>query len=324
MNAPGDFRSGFVTLAGRPNAGKSSLVNRLMGEKVVIVSPRPQTTRNVIRCILTTPEMQAVLLDTPGVHDPCDALGESMMESLREGFKGSDLFLYLVEPGKPMTETDMAVLSAMRSKGVPICLVRTKSDLVTEGPPAGGKSAPLTWPAMPSGKDFGPGSRADGPRTGSGGEAPVFIADIEVSTRTGKGIDTLLKLFATQLPPGPMYFPADQLMDCDERFMVREFIREAVMNLTRDEVPHVAGVTVVDMIDRSENLSVIDAEIVVETESQKKIIIGANGSMLKRIGTFARKEIESALGRRIHLDLWIKVRKKWRNNKLLLREIVFR
>lgn len=304
MNSSGEFCSGFVTLAGRPNAGKSSLINRLMGEKVVIVSPRPQSTRNVIRCILTTPEMQAVLLDTPGVHKPCDALGETMMAALREGWKGSDLFLYLVEPGMPLAEADMAMLTAMRPTGAPICLVRTKSDL------AGKKPGSPTWPEIPGAGDLT--------------AAFNFAAVIDVSARTGEGIDALLGLFASHLPPGPMYFPADQLMDCDERFMVREFIREAVMNLTRDEVPHVAGVTVVDMVDRSENLSVIDAEIVVETESQKKIIIGAKGSMLTRIGTSARKEIESALGRGIHLDLWIKVRKKWRNNKYLLKEIVYR
>lgn len=301
QDLPQDFRSGFVLLMGRPNAGKSSLVNRLVGEKVVIVTPKPQTTRNSIRCVLTTRKMQAVLVDTPGVHDPHSPLNEAMMENLRDSMDGIDLVLFLLETGKGAPSLqELSLLRQFRARKCRVLLIHSKAD-IEQGP-----EAPPPW--EPEADDQ---------------ECPEFFRVLTVSSRSGQGIPELLETLETALPRGPLYFPPDQLMDTNERFLIREIIREKVMLLTRNEIPHATGVLVIDMQDLDNGQSRIHAEILVETESQKRIVIGKGGSLLKTIGIKARREMELVLGRPCHLNLWVKVAEKWRKKKNMLREIVF-
>jgi GTP-binding protein Era len=298
---PPDFRSGFVLLAGRPNAGKSSLVNRLVGEKVVIVTPKPQTTRNSVRCVLTTASMQAVLVDTPGVHEPHSPLNEAMMESLRDSMDGIDLVLYLLEvTSSGPAQEEVKLLSELFRKKCPVILLMAKADLSSSVDPS------LRW--NPETDWAGPGK---------------FTGIIDVSSKTGLGIPELLSTIEKNLDLGPMYFPPDQLMDTNERFLVREIVREKIMLLTRNEIPHATGVQILDMKDLEDGSSRIHAEIMVETNSQKRIVIGHGGSLLKTIGIQSRKDIELVLGRTCHLNLWVKVAEKWRKKKKLLREIVF-
>lgn len=291
-----EFVSGFVGIAGKPNAGKSSIINSIMKEKVVIVSAKPQTTRNSTRCIYTDDKMQAVFIDTPGLLNPNSELDTKMMDSMVEAFDGIDIFMYLLEPGKKPDLSDYELLEQIVKKKIPIYLILTKSDLSKRD----------------SREKYNSAIR----------EKIKFSRIIECSSKTNTGLSGIIKALNEDLPQGPMYYPPDQMLDSNERFLVTELIREKILCFFRNEVPHSVAVAIAEMKDRPDGLSVIHADIYVEQPSQKKIIIGKNGEMLKKIGMTSRKEIEKVLGRKCYLELWVRVRKKWRKDKRFVKELI--
>lgn len=293
---PEDHRSGFVALVGRPNVGKSTLMNAYLGQKIAIVSEKPQTTRQRILGILTEPHYQIVFVDTPGIHTPRHRLGEYMVATAKRTLKDADVILWLVDGSAPPTPEDISIGETLREAAkVPIILAVNKMDLVPE-------------------------EERDGIA-----EQYLALADVHdhvlISATRGDNRDRLLEMIVQALPLGPRYFPEDQVTDQDERFLAAEIIREQVLRECHQEVPHSVAVIVDEFKDRSEDLSYISATIAVERESQKQIIIGRGGSMLKRIGQGARLEIERALGRRVYLELWVKVLPKWRRDPALLKRL---
>lgn len=293
------YRSGFAAVIGRPNVGKSTLLNRIVGQKVTIVSDKPQTTRNRIQCVWTTPRAQVVFLDTPGVHRPHDKLGEKMMAETEEALKGVDLVLFVVDGAGGPGPGDRRVAQRLRSQSAPVLLVVNKLDQV----PAGKRAEVLAGFA-----DF------------PGGESPFGI-----SALTGEGLEALLDAIVAHLPEGPQYFPAEWVSDHPEQFVVAELIREKALALTYDEVPHAIAVEVERMSRREgKDLVDIEATILVERESQKGIVIGRGGARLKQIGTLARQDIEALLGSQVNLRLWVKVHPDWRDKERLLRALGYR
>ena len=288
------FHSGFVAIAGRPNAGKSTLLNAILGEKLVITSDKPLTTRNRIQGIHNLPGGQIVFIDTPGVHQARSKLNRSLMDAAMEAVQGVDAVLYLVDAtARPATELEMLqlVLAAVQ---VPVILVLNKVDLVE-------KSALLAL--------------IDSYR-----ELHEFRAIVPLSARSGDGVERLVELARDCLPAGPEYFPDDILTDLPERFVVAEMIREKVFRLTRDEVPYSVAVQVESFKERHDSLTAIAASIIVERDSQKGIIIGRRGEMLKRIGTAARQDIERFLAQKVFLELFVKVSRDWSDNPQKLKE----
>ncbi len=293
---PEDHRSGFVALVGRPNVGKSTLMNAYLGQKIAIVSEKPQTTRQRILGILTEPKYQIVFVDTPGIHSPHHLLGEYMVTTAKRTLKDADVILWLVDGSVPPTPEDVDIGQTLREAAkVPIILAVNKIDLVPEGDRDGIAAQYLA------------------------------LADIHahalISATRGDNRDRLLEMIVDALPLGPRYFPEDQVTDQDERFLAAELIREQVLRECHQEVPHSVAVIVDEFKDRSDELSYISATIAVERESQKQIVIGRGGGMLKRIGQGARLEIEKALGRRVYLELWVKVLPKWRRDPALLKRL---
>ncbi|HHT73121.1 MAG TPA: GTPase Era [Firmicutes bacterium] len=294
----GKFRSGFVAVVGRPNVGKSTLLNALIGQKIAIVSDKPQTTRNTIQCVLTTAEAQIVFLDTPGIHKPLHKLGEYMVESALSALNEVDAVLWLVEMGN-WTKADEHILRELQPVTPPIVLVANKADLV----PAERRAEFMELAA---------GKRQ-------------FAELVAVSALTGENLKALVDLLIGFLPEGPKYYPDDWITDHPERFVFAEFIREEILKLTEEEVPHSVAVDVDEVKeDPQKNLVRIRATIYVERDSQKGIIIGKQGSMLKAIGTGARKQIEGLLGVQVFLDLWVKVKKDWRNKPGALQEFGYK
>jgi GTP-binding protein Era len=292
------FRSGFVAVVGRPNVGKSTLLNALIGQKIAIVSDKPQTTRNTIQCVLTTAEAQIVFLDTPGIHKPLHKLGEYMVESALSALNEVDAVLWLVEMGN-WTKADEHILRELQPVTPPIVLVANKADLV----PAERRAEFMELAA---------GKRQ-------------FAELVAVSALTGENLKALVDLLIGFLPEGPKYYPDDWITDHPERFVFAEFIREEILKLTEEEVPHSVAVDVDEVKeDPQKNLVRIRATIYVERDSQKGIIIGKQGSMLKAIGTGARKQIEGLLGVQVFLDLWVKVKKDWRNKPGALQEFGYK
>ncbi|MDD2233701.1 MAG: GTPase Era [Desulfitobacteriaceae bacterium] len=292
-NQPKGFRSGFVAVIGRPNAGKSSLLNHLLGQKVLIMSDKPQTTRNKIQCILTEERGQIVFLDTPGVQRPKHKLGQYMAEATKESIRDVDLILYVVDIAAAYGSGEEFVLGMLKQSGTPYILVLNKIDLISQEQLL--KS--LEKYAKP----------AD------------FLAVIPVSAKYGANTGELLKVLFEQLPEGPLYYPADEVTDQPERFIMAELIREKVLELTRDEVPHSIAV-IIEQVEAKRSLVKIRAQIIVERASQKGIIIGQRGKMLREIGSLARRDIEALLGSKVFLELWVKVMKDWRNRLDYLRE----
>lgn len=286
--AQGDrgFRSGFVTVVGRPNAGKSTLLNHLLGQKVLIVSDKPQTTRNRIQCIVTEDRGQIVFLDTPGIHKPKHKLGEYMVEEAKESLGDVDIILYMVDAAVPLGRGEEFVIEMLRKAKAPCILALNKVDLINKEQLA--KQV----------KTFA--------------QLMDFKAIVPVSALTGENTDELLNVIFESLPEGPLYYPQDEVTDQPERFIMAELIREKVLQMTRDEVPHSIAV-VVDEVEEKKTLVKVRATIVVERDSQKGIIIGQGGNMLKTIGRLARVDIEALLGSQVFLELWVKVRKDWRN-----------
>ena len=287
------FHSGFITIVGRPNVGKSTLMNAMVGEKIAIVSSRPQTTRNRIMGVMTRPDWQIGVPDTPGIHTPRTKLGESMMQSVKDAMDGMDGVLVLVDATQ-VGEHDRAIVRDMAGKKVPKVLAINKIDLL---PPE--KLLGL----IASFADLG------------------YDAIIPISAKTGDGLDDLTKQLATHLPEGPKYFPDDMMTDQPERLICAELIREKALQHLRDEVPHGIGVEMMGMEKMNDNFMEINATIYCERDAHKGIIIGKHGAMLQTIGSEAREDIEKLLGLHVNLKLWVKVRPDWRNRASDLRTL---
>lgn len=290
------FRSGFVCILGRPNAGKSTLLNALVGEKLAIVSPKPQTTRSRILGIIQVPKQkgkaggQVVLLDTPGVHKPITSLGRKMMQEVREALEGCNLLLLIVDATRRFGEDDKAIVETLQRTGTPALLLLNKIDLIK-----GGKEKLLSLMAEYS-------------------KLHSFKDIIPISARNSEGIDLLLEKVIRALPEGPHYFPQDQVTDQPMRFMVAEVIREQVLVETTEEVPHATSV-LVEKFEEGKRLTRISAVIFCEREGQKRILVGKQGQMLKKIGTAARLQIEKMAGTKVFLELFVKVQPGWRDSQ---------
>ncbi len=279
------FRSGFITIVGRPNVGKSTLMNALVGEKVAIVSNRPQTTRNRIMGVMTRENWQMVFLDTPGIHHPRTRLGEYMMQSVKDAMDGMDGVLVLVDATQ-VGEQDRAIVKEMSEKKVPKLLALNKIDLLP-------REKLLTL--MASFADLS------------------YDAIVPISAKTGDGLEDLTAALVKGLPEGPKYFPDDMMTDQPERQICAEMIREKALLHLRDEVPHGIGVEMMAMNKESDDFMEIHATIYCERDAHKGIIIGKHGAMLQTIGSEARADIEQLLGMHVNLKLWVKVRPDWRN-----------
>lgn len=288
------FRSGFVAILGRPNAGKSTLVNRLVGQKVAIVSPKPQTTRNRIQGIIHRPDAQIVLIDTPGLHRPDSALGRQMMEEVDQAVEGIDVLALVVDASEELGPGVLRALSRGREFHGPLFLLLNKIDLIPKA-----KLLPLIARCC--------------------GEAK-FTEIMPISAKTGDGCERFLNAVIPHLPVGEPHFPSDQVTDQPERFLAAEIIREKAILRTYHEVPHAVAV-IVERFDEKPKLIHIDAAIHVERDAQKRILIGHGGEMLKTIGTEARRELEDFFGMKVFLELIVKVRRNWRDNPSQVRQI---
>ena len=279
------FLSGFAAIVGRPNVGKSTMMNAMVGEKVAIVSNRPQTTRNRIMGVATDKDWQIVFLDTPGLHKPRTKLGEYMVKSVEDAMDGIDVLLVLMDVSE-IGAQDRAIVSDMAGRRVKKILVLNKTDLVDEA---------RTMSAIASFADAG------------------YDAIVPISARMGRGMDELRQLIVSYLPEGPKYFPDDMMTDQPERVICAEIIREKALLHLRDEVPHGIGVEMMAINRLSDSLTEIHATIYCERASHKGIIIGKQGAMLRTIGSEARRDIENLLGTKVNLQLWVKIREDWRN-----------
>jgi GTP-binding protein Era len=290
-------RSGFVAVIGRPNAGKSTLMNTLIGQKVMIISDKPQTTRNRVRCILTEERGQIVFVDTPGVHKPLHRLGEFMLEAARGALSGADAVLLVADASVPFGAGDGYLLDMVLESGLPCVLALNKTDLTRRGDLA----ARVAFYA----------AKAD------------FRAIVPLSALEGDNTEVLPDVLFPLLPAGPHLYDEDDVTDRPERFLAAELIREKLLQLTREEIPHSVAV-VIEQMEEKRTLVKISATILVERESQKGMVIGKNGSLLREVGALARRDIEEMLGRHVFLELWVKVRRDWRNSPAALREAGYR
>ncbi|BAD39519.1 GTPase Era [Symbiobacterium thermophilum] len=309
------FRSGFCSIVGRPNVGKSTLLNAFVAAKLAIMSDKPQTTRNRILGVYNRPDAQVVFLDTPGIHKPRHRLGEYMNKVAIGTIPEVDVVLFVVDGSVPEPgEGDRYVADVVARSGRPAILVVNKMDRVKRG----------DWYAvMDAYKALAqPEARSENPDPG----APTieWIDIVPVSALEHKNIDALLDLIVQQMEEGPKYYPEDMITDQPERFVIAEFIREKILQLTRDEVPHSVAVEVEELQRRPTGTVYVSASIYVERESQKGIIIGKRGAMLKEIGARARQDIEQMLGSKIYLELFVKVKEDWRNKESVLRSLGYR
>lgn len=293
-----NFKSGFVTVAGKPNVGKSTLINALMGQKVVIVSDKPQTTRHRINCILTENNYQIVFVDTPGIHKPLRKIGEYMYNIAVHALEGVDLILFVVDATEGIRKSDLQVAEIIKNSNIPTILVVNKIDKL---------------------KDRG---YIDNIIHQIVEICTNIVESIPVSAVTGENLSELKLAIIGHLPYGPQFYPEDIIIDKPSRFIISEIIREKVFHLTREEIPHSTGVVVEELKERENGVLYVRAEIYVERESQKPIIIGKNGSMIKKIGELARKDIEFLFETKVYLDLYVKVREKWRDNENILNNVM--
>ena len=288
------LKSGFVSIVGRPNSGKSTLLNRLVGQKISIVTPRPQTTRNVVRGIVTEAEGQIVFLDTPGIHKPLHKLNERMMRFMLDSLKHIDIVMLIVDASSSHGRGDEYALDLIRKVGPRRFLLLNKVDKVAK--------------------------RELLPLIERYSEAVDFDQIFPISAKTGDGVDGLKSEIYKCLPEGPMYYPEEQPTDQQERFLASEIIREKLIFKTRQELPHATAIAIERYEEEDDRLRIF-ASIYVERDSQKKIVIGQGGQVIKEVGTSARKELESLLNTRIHLELHVKVRKKWRDDEQILKSL---
>jgi GTP-binding protein Era len=289
-----DFRSGVVPIIGRPNVGKSTLLNRLVGEKIAIISPRPQTTWNRILGVKTLPSAQILFFDTPGIHAASSKLNRAMLHAAQGALHDADVILHMVEAPDPFPEEERLIWELLHEVKTPVILVINKIDLLGSGDVVTEQPVPFPYTTV-----------------------------IRISALVGTGVDLLEKELLATLSPGPLYYPADVMTDQTERFMAREIIREKIFHLTRQEIPYSCAVVVDDFKEREAGAIWIRATINVERDSQKGIVIGKGGNRLKEIGRQARMDLETLLGARVYLDLWVRVQKDWTKKDHALREFGF-
>ncbi|MBO4779499.1 MAG: GTPase Era [Selenomonadaceae bacterium] len=283
-----EYKSGFVAVIGRPNVGKSTLINRIIGQKVAITSDKPQTTRSRIQCILTLDDAQIIFLDTPGIHKPKFKLGEYMLRAAEGTLKEVDAIFFVIDAAEKFGGGEKYILERLSATTKPVILVVNKSDLIERE-----KILPIIAEYS---------ARRD------------FAAVVPISATEGTNIDALIAETKNFLPEGVQYYPADMVTDQPERLIIAELIREKILHATQDEVPHSIAVDLEEFTTRDNGTVFIRATIYVERDSQKGILIGKRGAMLKQIGAAARPEIEMLLGANVFLDLWVKVKRDWRNS----------
>lgn len=292
------FKSGFVAIVGRPNVGKSTFMNYVLGQKIAIMSDKAQTTRNKIQGIYTNQDCQIVFLDTPGIHKPKHELGNFMVESAYSALKEVDAVLFMVNAAEKRGPGDDFIIEKLKKIKTPVFLVLNKIDLIS------------------------PDELLD--RVESYQETIPFTGIIPISVLQGNNVQELMTTLTNHLPEGPQYYPSDQITDHPEYFVVSELIREKILHLTKEEIPHSVAVTV-DKMQKDEFDKVhVYANIIVERPTQKGIIIGKGGKLLKEIGVRARKDIEQLLGNKVYLELWVKVEKDWRKKKSHLQDFGYR
>jgi len=299
LEANKGFKSGFISIIGRPNAGKSTFLNRVIGQKIAIMSDKPQTTRNKVQGVLTTKTEQIVFIDTPGINEPRHKLGDFMLKVAKNTLREVDAILLMVDSTDRIGKQDRYILEMLKGNTTPVYLVMNKIDLIHPD------KLMSVIESFRSEYDF---------------------ADVlPISALEGINIEGLLKVLSENLPEGPQYYPADQVTDHPERFIISELIREKVLHLTHEEIPHSIAV-VIEKIKRDPETDKIkvSATIMVERDSQKGIVIGKKGALLKEVGMRARKDIEMLLGSKVFLELWVKVQKDWRNKSMHLRDFGFR
>ena len=290
------FKSGFVSIIGRPNVGKSTLLNSILGQKISITTSKPQTTRNRITGVKNLPHAQIVFWDTPGIHKAKDLINRVMVKSAVSTISEVDVVLFMIEADSPSGAGDDFIINLLKEAGKPVILLINKIDRV--------KKQQL----LPMMEKIA--AKYD------------FKEIVPLSAKTGEGVDRLEELIVELLDEGPKFFPDDQITDLPERFLVSEMVREKIYSLLKDEVPYSTAVEIEEFVDKeSKNLVILKALIYVERESQKKIIIGKNGSMIKDIGVQARKEIEKLLGARVYLEIFIKVKTGWSSNVATLKNM---
>ena len=292
------FKSGFVAIVGRPNVGKSTFMNYVLGQKIAIMSDKAQTTRNKIQGVYTNQDCQIVFLDTPGIHKPKHELGNFMVESAYSALKEVDAVLFMVNAAEKRGPGDDFIIEKLKKIKTPVFLVLNKIDLIS------------------------PDELLD--RVESYQETIPFAGIIPISVLQGNNVQELMTTLTNHLPEGPQYYPSDQITDHPEYFVVSELIREKILHLTKEEIPHSVAVTV-DKMQKDEFEKVhVYANIIVERPTQKGIIIGKGGKLLKEIGVRARKDIEQLLGNKVYLELWVKVEKDWRKKKSHLQDFGYR
>ncbi len=299
ITGDGGLRSGFAAVIGRPNVGKSTLINHLVGRKIAIVSAKPQTTRNRILGVVAGAGYQLVLIDTPGIHKPHHLLGESMVRTAVGALAETEAALMVVEAQEPPGPGDRFVAAYLQDVDTAFCVLN-KVDLLEGGD-----------------KELAAVSRAYG-------DLAPFRAVLPVSALTGAGLDELLAAVSELLPAGPAYFPEGMVTDQPEQFIIAEMVREKLIGLTEQEVPHAVATEVQEMVKRPEGILYIRCVVYVERASQRGIVLGAGGTKLKEAGLQARQELERLLGERIYLDLWVKVKPDWRNRQRELQELGYR
>jgi GTP-binding protein Era len=292
------FHSGFVAIVGRPNVGKSTLINEMIGQKIAIMSDKPQTTRNKIHGVYTTDKSQIVFLDTPGIHKPLSKLGDYMVKSAVGTLGEVDAALFLIDASEGLGGGDRFIIEQLKKVKTPVFLVMNKIDKI---------HPEALLPLIAQYK-----------------ELHEFDEVVPISALQGNNIDTLLDVLSRYLPEGPQYYPADQVTDHPEQFVCAELIREKILHQTREEVPHSIAVAIEDMRVQENGVVYIGAVIFVERDSQKGIVIGKQGALLKEVGKLARRDIELLLGSRVFLELWVKVKKDWRNQERMLKDLGFR
>jgi GTP-binding protein Era len=294
-----NFKSGFIAIVGRTNVGKSTILNSLLNEKLVIMSDKPQTTRNNIRCIYTDEEAQLIFIDTPGLHKPKNKLSNMMVDMVSCSLSNTDVVLFVVENDMYIGRTDKIILDKLTNINKPVILLINKADKF--------KQDEVLY------------------KIGLYKEYSFIKEILPISALTGKNMESVIPLIKKYLPQGPMYFPEDMITDKPEKFFIAELIREKALLFLQQEIPHGIGVEIISMKERKgKNIIDIEATIYCDRKSHKSIIIGKNGLMLKNIGTKARIDIEKFLDTKVNLQLWIKVREEWRDNSNILKDLGYK